>query len=227
MTTTMRFLLVVLAFLTAHGAAEEDISVTTTETASSSYFNTTTTSYLRRPKAVLGPFSNKTACDVVNSHDLPEECRCYQPGKYGVVVECLKVFNSTYFNDTIGMKINIDPCNPLGSRLSLDITEKDHNIDYAIVGVRAGEEKNYPIPGCSIIVPMVGHLGLDAAVLVYGNPDSLTLKVGLNACAVIREKELCASSIPGLNTVLPWYVLSGTYSFGDFCNSTNVTTAIQ
>jgi hypothetical protein len=143
-----------------------------------------------------------------------------------VVVECEKTFTSRYFNDTIGMKINVDPCNELGSSISLDITEKEHNIDYIIAGIRAGEEKNFPIPGLSIVVPRIGHLGVDAAVLIAGNPDSLTLKVGLNACAVLGQKNLCASSIPGLNKVLPWWVLRGVYHFGDICNS-NKTVAME
>lgn len=109
------------------------------------------------------------------------------------------------------------------ARISLDITERDHNIDYSIAGIRAGEAKNIPIPGLSIMVPGVGHLGLDAAVVIYGNPDKLVLKVGLNACVgVAHHHTICASSIPGLNRILPWYVLSGTYSFGDVCG-TNVT----
>ena len=39
------------------------------------------------------------------------------------------------------------------------------------------------------------------------------------------QHEVCASQIPGLNTILPWYVLSGTYSFGDICNTTTTATA--
>ena len=40
---------------------------------------------------------------------------------------------------------------------------------------------------------------------------------------------ICASSIPGLNQILPWYVLEGTYSFGNICNNTetSVTTIID
>jgi hypothetical protein len=56
--------------------------------------------------------------------------------------------------------------------------------------------------------------------LITGNPDSLTLKIGLNACVQLPTTGLlCASSIPGLHTILPWYVLSGTYSFGDICHN--------
>ena len=70
-----------------------------------------------------------------------------------------------------------------------------------------------------MIVPTIGHVGIDAAVLISGNPDQLTLKIGLNACAQLTTHQLCASSIPGISNILPWYVLSGTYSFGDICGS--------
>lgn len=45
------------------------------------------------------------------------------------------------------MKIDLDPCNEDGAKLSLDVTEQDHNIDFPIVGIKAGESKNIPIPG--------------------------------------------------------------------------------
>mmetsp|Transcript_49863 Transcript_49863/g.149934 ORF Transcript_49863/g.149934 Transcript_49863/m.149934 type:complete len:212 (-) Transcript_49863:108-743(-) len=164
---------------------------------------------------------NRTACDMIHPEELPQECTCTEPhGPYSLVIECNKKFDHKYFNDTIGMKIDVDPCNDEGSRISLDVTEKKKGIDYTITGIRAGEEKNIPIPGLSIVVPTVGHLGVDAAVLIAGNPDKLTLKVGLNACmAISGHKNLCASSVPGLNKVLPWYVLSGTYSFGEICTT--------
>ena len=163
---------------------------------------------------------NFSLCERLHPEDLPPECSCREPGHYTVIIECLKEFESPYFNDTIGMKIDLDPCNADGSRLSLDVTEQNHGIDFPIAGISAGEERNIPIPGLSIAVPMVGHLGVDVAVKISGNPDSLTLKVGLNACAALAHKIVCASAIPGLSNILPWYVLSGTYSFGDVCNST-------
>lgn len=172
------------------------------------------------------PFSAKniSLCERLHPQDLPPECSCREPGHYSVIIECLKDFESPYFNDTIGMKIDLDPCNADGSRLSLDVTEQNHGIDFPIAGISAGEERNIPIPGLSIAVPMVGHLGVDVAVKISGNPDSLTIKVGLNACAALAHKIVCASAIPGLSSILPWYVLSGTYSFGDVCNSTAVMT---
>ena len=120
------------------------------------------------------------------------------------------------------MKIVINPCDPDGASVSIDVTELDHNIDYPLSGIRANEEQDYPIPGLAVIVPGLGHVGLDVAVLVSGNLDSLTLKIGLNACVALVQRTICASSIPGLNAILPWYVLSGTYKFGDICESRGV-----
>mmetsp|Transcript_23345 Transcript_23345/g.34458 ORF Transcript_23345/g.34458 Transcript_23345/m.34458 type:complete len:209 (+) Transcript_23345:85-711(+) len=169
--------------------------------------------------------NNQTACDVIRD-DLPDECACVEPGRWSVVVECLKEFNGEYFNDTIGMKVVIDPCDPLGSKMAVEVVEKKHEIDYKIAGVRAGEQKNFPIPGLSIIVPVLGHAGLDAAVYIGGNPDLLTLKVGLNACVVVHDKNVCASSIPGVNKILPWWILKGEYSFGHVCRG-NSTVAVM
>ena len=163
-------------------------------------------------------------CERIHPEDLPEECTCREPRPLGLLIECRKVFNSTWFNDTIGMAIDIDPCNEMGSSMSINITEFDHGINYRIAGVRAGEEQYYPIPGCSIIVPVVGSMGLDADVLIYGNPDQLTIKVGLNACTVVASHTICASSVPGLNAILPWWILSGTYSFGDVCETKSTMT---
>jgi hypothetical protein len=168
--------------------------------------------------------SGGSLCDHIRPDELPSECDCREGSeRYSLIIECLKTFNSTYFNDTIGMKIDIDPCNKDGSKVSIDVTEKDHNIDYPITGIRAGESKNIPIPGLSIIVPTIGHVGIDAAVLIAGNPDKLTLKIGLNACAQLTSHQLCASSIPGISNILPWYVLSGTYSFGDICGGKSIS----
>jgi hypothetical protein len=163
---------------------------------------------------------NQSACEVIHPDRLPDECICREPDAFGLVIECLKPFNSTYFNDTIGLKISLDPCNPDGSSLTIDITERDHGIDLTVAGIKAGEEKNIPIPGLSIVVPTVGHFGVDVAVLIFGNPDNLSVKVGLNACMAAGQHQFCASSVPGLTNILPWYVLKGTYSFGHYCNGT-------
>jgi hypothetical protein len=166
--------------------------------------------------------TTNSLCDYIHPEKLPPECTCSEPSRYSLVIECLKTFNTTFWNDTIGLKINIDPCNTNGSRVELDVTEQDHDIDYPITGIRSGKANIIPIPGLSIAVPTIGHVGLDAAILFSGNPDALTLKIGLDACMELPMTTLlCASSIPGLHQVLPWYVLSGTYSFGDVCSNSN------
>jgi len=164
-------------------------------------------------------------CEHIRPDELPDECICSEPRPFSLVVECVKAFNSTYFNDTVGMKIDLDPCNEEGSRMSLDVTEREHHIDYPIAGIRAGESKNIPIPGLAMIVPGVGNVGLDVAVLIVGNPDMLKLKIGLNACAqTSTDHQVCASSvkIPGISNIFPWYILKGSYSFGDICGSDGI-----
>ena len=37
----------------------------------------------------------------------------------------------------------------------------------------------------------------------------------------VGNRPLCASAVPGLANIFPWYVLEGTYSFGDYCNTTS------
>ena len=163
--------------------------------------------------------NSTSLCERIHPNKLPPECICSEPWPYSLVIECDKHFNSTMFNDTIGMKIVINPCDPEGASVSIDVTELEHNIDYPISGIRANEEPDYPIPGLAVVVPGIGHIGMDVAVLVTGNLDCLTLKIGLNACVALAQKTICASSIPGLNMILPWYVLSGTYHFGDVCGN--------
>lgn len=183
------------------------------------FAGSTTEARLAVPAVSTKLFQNVSLCERLHPEDLPEECSCREPGHYNVVIECLKYFESP-LNDTIGMKIDLDVCNPLGSKISIDVTEANHGIDFPIAGITAGESRNIPIPGLSIAVPGLGHAGVDVAVLILGNPDMLTLKIGLNACVALAHKIVCASSIPLLNSILPWYVLSGTYTFGDVCNST-------
>jgi len=167
-------------------------------------------------------------CHHIRPEKLPSECYCSDSGPpYSLVIFCNKTFASTYFNDTIGMKIDIDPCDIDGSKVSIDVTETKHNIDYPITGIRAGQSENIPIPGLSIIVPTIGHVGIDVVVVIFGNPDKLTLKIGLNACAELTSHELCASSIPGISNILPWFVLNSVYSFGTMCESIKTRTRNQ
>jgi hypothetical protein len=156
-------------------------------------------------------------CDRFDN--LPDECICSELPHHHLEIECLKPFESPFLNDTVGILMDLDICNPNGSQLDLDLIEMDYNITYTLAGLHAGEDNNYPIPGWSIIIPGLGHVGMDVAVSIAGNPDMLSIKIGLNACLAFATHIICAESIPGLNLILPWYILHGTYSFGDWCET--------
>lgn len=197
-------------------SALNSISVDTTSSSNNKIQNFVNATKIQQKLAA----GNTSMCEHIHPEDLPDECSCREPGPFSLVIECLKTFNSTFLNDTIGMKIDLDPCNEEGAKMSLDVTEKEHNIDYTLAGITAGESKNIPIPGLAMIVPGVGNVGLDVAVLIAGNPDMLRLKIGLNACAQLStDHQMCASSIPGISSIFPWYILKGTYSFGDVCTA--------
>ena len=156
--------------------------------------------------------------------DLPPECACRdgpavaaEYGPLSLVVECLRPFDSSLFNDTVGLSLLVQPCSDPGSSVSLNVTDLDRDIDYTVAHVGAGEREVYPIPGLSIGVPSLGHLGVDAVILVQGNPDRLTLNVGMDACLAMGRRHVCAEAVPALADVLPWWILKGTYTFGHIC----------
>ena len=150
-----------------------------------SLLSLTISSSLRGPKAPLNP-----ACDRFD--DLPEECACRNGhGAHSLVIECLKPFNSTFLNDTIGIKMEVEPCDPAGSSVSIDVTDTAHGIDFPISSMRAGESKIIPIPGLSLAVPQLGHIGVDTVVDIAGNPDLLLLNIGLDACLAVRHRFIC------------------------------------
>jgi len=233
MSTRIHFLLVLIAFACLAFATEARLSdpmATTRDESSandeidSAEEDSSKTPSISKLKNLVNTtklelVGNTSMCEHIHPDELPEECSCREPGPFSLVIECLKHFNSTFLNDTIGMKIDLDPCNEEGAKLSLDVTEKEHNITYMLAGITAGESKNIPIPGMAVIVPGVGNVGLDVAVLVAGNPDMLRMKIGLNACAQLStDHQMCASALPGVSSILPWYILKGTYSFGDICS---------
>ena len=158
-------LLSALLFVSGPGDAVVDAKLSR---ASSSGDNNSSNGKINTNVTRLDKFRDMSLCEHIRPDELPTECSCREPGPFDIVIECTKTFNSTNFNDTIGLSINLLPCDPDGSKVSLDVTEKEHGIDFPITGLRAGEANNIPIPGLSIAVPAVGHLGVDAAVLITG-----------------------------------------------------------
>jgi len=81
---------------------------------------------------------------------------------------------------------------------------------------------HYPLP-FFLFIP--SSCLVDLAVYIAGNPDKLIVKVGLNACVAVTDHFVCASSVPGLDRILPWYALKGAYSFGNICNDNSTSSS--
>lgn len=167
------------------------------------------------------PAGIPAVCSDVQPY-LPKECACAAGSShesFNISCSVHLVESTLKLNDTIGVAIEVSPCaNP--SSVSLDILEANHHIDFPITSVQAGDDVQIPIPGLSVAIPKIGSVGVDADVAVDGNPDHLTLKIGLNACGKIDGKAICASQIPLLNKVLPIWLVDHSFSLGSFCNST-------
>lgn len=71
-----------------------------------------------------------SACDRFD--DLPEECICNELPHHHLEIECVKSFESSFLNDTVGVLLDFDICNPKGSQLDMDLIETDYNITYTI-----------------------------------------------------------------------------------------------
>ena len=159
-------------------------------------------------------YSNISMCERIHPEELPAECLCREKPPLGLVVECLKVFNSTFFNDTIGLKIDLDPCNPEGSSCSIDVTERNNNIDYPIERIRAGEEQDFPIPGLAVVVPGLGHVGMDVVSHDDDDDDDDTISPRRNDLKGILFYSL-HDTVFSHSNVLP---LIGFCSFFCFCH---------
>jgi hypothetical protein len=108
----------------------------------------------------------------------------------------------------------VSRCCSLAPRL---LTDHHAGIDYPIDDITFGTDQEFPIPGFSIDIPVVGSAGVFAAVDVSGDVSSFQAKLGLDACIDSIIGEECGSS---LTSELPVYVLQGTFSFDSICNGT-------
>jgi len=81
----------------------------------------------------------------------------------------------------------------------------------------AGTDEEFPIPGFSIDIPVIGSAGVFAAVQIDGDLSEFSVQVGLDACVDTIIGEECGSS---LTSDLPLWVLQGTYQFDSICNGT-------
>eukprot|EP00747_Dinoflagellata_sp_TGD_P182100 gnl/TRDRNA2_/TRDRNA2_36193_c0_seq1.p1 gnl/TRDRNA2_/TRDRNA2_36193_c0~~gnl/TRDRNA2_/TRDRNA2_36193_c0_seq1.p1 ORF type:complete len:183 (+),score=34.15 gnl/TRDRNA2_/TRDRNA2_36193_c0_seq1:96-644(+) len=157
--------------------------------------------------------SNKSLCEIVKK-ELPKQwpCDCLDKPKGGLATCSVQVFN-----DTIGLGIDIAPCDSI-AQIRLLISESKHGIaNLPIVTIPAGTEKNVAIPHLSVHIPKLNSTaGLDVAGSIDGNPDHLTIKAGFNACGMIEGHAVCGSDFV---SELPIWVLQHTFEFGKFCES--------
>lgn len=145
-------------------------------------------------------------------------CKCTDMAGQQILADCevpLKIA-ALNFSDSFGAKILASPCTDPAS-LSIDVVERDLAIDVPIEKIVAGTELLVPIPGLSFNLPDVGQVGLDVDIALHGDIDELSVKIGLNACVAAGGTQMCGQDIPGLDNVLPIWIVNGDYSFGHVC----------
>jgi len=151
---------------------------------------------------------NQTFCQIIAS-DLPSECNCTDKRLGGVVNCSARMLQS----DEISLIVDVAPCDDV-AHVDLKVSERNHQINFTLAGIEAGQTVNEPIPGLSVDVPKIGDAGVDAMVKIDGGLETLELKVGLDACAEIHDYKVCGGS---LTSHLPFWVLHGSFHFSNFC----------
>jgi hypothetical protein len=167
----------------------------------------------------MAAYKNRTSPCAALGGRLPSFCTCddlYAQSELRVECDVPLFAPRLGLNDTVGVISDVRPCaDP--SRIDIRVTERNHNVNVTLPVVAAGTDKMYPIPGLSVAVPGLGHAGIDIDVRLEGNPDKLGIKLGINACLEVGSRQVCGSSLPGVGTVLPVWLLSGNYTFGHVC----------
>merc|ERR1712032_1789594 len=153
---------------------------------------------------------NQTFCQIIAT-DLPSECNCTDK-KLGGVVNCSV---SLLGSDRISLIADVAPCDDV-AHMDLKVTEQNHQLNYTLAGIAAGQTVYEPIPGLSIDVPEIGNAGVDVVVTIDGSLEKLELKLGLDACAEVHDHKVCVSR---LTSSLPWWVLDGSFHFSNFCKA--------
>jgi hypothetical protein len=151
---------------------------------------------------------NQTFCQIIAS-DLPSECNCTDKMLGGVVNCSVRLLRS----DEISLIADVAPCDDV-AHIDLKVSERNHQINFTLAGIEAGQTVNEPIPGLSVDVPKIGDAGVDAMVKIDGGLEMLELKLGLDACAEIHDYKVCGGS---LTSHLPFWVLHGSFHFSNFC----------
>lgn len=154
---------------------------------------------------------SNNVCGVI-SGDLPARCQCTDELGGGGSVDCLL---GLLDHDRIGVQLNILPCS-VPARVDITVDDSDHGVHFEVAGVKAGQQKDIPIPGLTVGIPGLANAGVFLAVEVDGNAEALYLKIGLNACLQVAFFPVCGSR---LSRQLPLWILKGTYNFSNACQS--------
>jgi hypothetical protein len=152
-------------------------------------------------------------CGYVSSF-LPSECRCTNVNR-GFDLQC----SVNFFNlDNVGLDLNISPCGHPAEAV-LDFTDTKMNIHHKLAGLQAGKDLKWPVPGLSLDFPEVGEVGMVVDFGFEGNADSLSIKIGLDACGKVAKFGICGSQ---LHVGLPLEVFSHTFQFTHFCTNSSL-----
>merc|ERR1719345_556598 len=147
-------------------------------------------------------------CSVI-AYDLPSECQCQAGGNGQFEVQCQVDFMDV---DEIGLTGSFAPC-AQEAEAEFEVTESDLGIDWT-KSYEAGEAEEFPIPGLTVGIPILGTAQVELAVELDGDASALTVSLGLDACIVSYFGTKCGSD---LTSELPYYALNEQYDFSDYC----------
>tara|TARA_B100000795_G_scaffold17640_1_gene11707 strand:+ start:707 stop:1414 length:708 start_codon:yes stop_codon:yes gene_type:complete len=149
-------------------------------------------------------------CSVI-ADDLPSECQCTSGSGVGeFTVACTVDFLDI---DEIGLTGNFQPCGS-PAQANFEVTEADLGIDYT-KSYEAGDAQEFPIPGLTVGIPIVGDAQVELAVNLGGDFSSLTVALGLDACIDTVIGDECGSDV---SSELPYYAIQDSYDFSNYCN---------
>ena len=114
--------------------------------------------------------------------------------------------------DTIGLAGAFAPCNQ-PAQANFEVTESDLGIDYK-KSYEGGESMEFPVPGLTVGIPIVGTAQVQLAVDLEGDASQLTVQLGLDACVTVLGVTECGSD---LTSDLPYWALSDSYDFSNYC----------
>jgi len=141
---------------------------------------------------------------------LPSYCTCQNGDAHSALIAC----DVNFFGvSDIQLAARLTPCS-VPATISFEVIEKLLHIDFKIASLRAGVDEEIPVPGLALIVPGVGDVGIHVLVGLKGDASDLDVKIGVDACGEALHLKKCGRDLIPL---LPIYILSHSFNFGDMC----------